>query len=149
MWLYSLKGDNLIIDDSAKAEIIPAWEKCKQTEKYGIEFGKICFKWREKLIYDDSLYRVEDLWKELNIPEGSGRRWLSAYMKSEDIKLVKIEKRTNRSEPPDDFEVLRKLAKKMLNIGFKTLKETNIDPSHLSAAKTWANCRIEEKEYKK
>lgn len=70
-------------------------------------------------------------------------------MKKNGIERLHIEKRTNRSEPPDSFEVLRKLAKNMLNLGFVKLRETNIDASHLSAAKTWALCRLEEKQLEK
>jgi hypothetical protein len=56
------------------------------------------------------------------------------------------EKRKHRSEPPDNFEVLRKLALRALNIGFAELKKTNTDSSHLAAAKDWARCKLEAKE---
>ena len=56
------------------------------------------------------------------------------------------EKRKHRSEPPDDFEVLRKLALRALNIGFAELKKTDTDSGHLAAAKDWARCKLETKE---
>lgn len=67
-------------------------------------------------------------------------------MESAGLTRPKREKRVNRAEPPDNFEVLRKLAKKMLNLGFQELRKTKVESSHLAAAKTWALCRLEKKQ---
>ena len=34
----------------------------------------------------------------------------------------------------------------MLNLGFREMNKTKVDPSHLDAAKTWAHCRLEERD---
>lgn len=135
--------------DLVKKEISKKWKKCQKAEKYGLEFGQACYIWRERLQKEGSTFTLDDVWKDLNISPDAGNRWVGAYMKENGIERLHIEKRTNRSEPPDSFEVLRKLAKKMLNLGFAQLRETNIDASHLSAAKTWALCRLEEKQLEK
>ena len=129
-----------------KQDLLKKWHQCRRAEKYGLEFGKACYAWRQKLIQTGSTTTLEDVWKDLKITDDAGNRWLSVYMKANGIERLHIEKRKNRSEPPDSFEVLRALAKKMLTIGFQQLKETDIDPSHLDAAKTWAMCRLEEKQ---
>lgn len=124
------------------------WEKCQETEQRGIEFGQACYEWRKKLEKTNSPFTINDVLKELNVPDEPVNRWLKVYMDKSGIKLLKPEKRMNRSEPPDSFEVLRKLAKTMLTIGFKELKnQGKTDPSHLDAAKTWAALRLEEKDY--
>ena len=80
--------------------------------------------------------------------EGMGEKITMAGLK-EAIKQTRriekehVERRKNRNEPVG-FEVLRKLAIKMLNIGLRELKEAN--HSALDAAKTGAYCRLQEDE---
>jgi len=57
-----------------------------------------------------------------------------------------VEKRKNRYEPVDDFGEVRLAAIKMLNIGHREMKKTEPNHSLLHSAKTWAKCRLEEKE---
>jgi hypothetical protein len=52
------------------------------------------------------------------------------------------EKRKNRNEPIDDFEEVRKVAIKMLNIGMREMKKTEANHSLLDSAKTWAQCKL-------
>lgn len=129
-----------------KEDLASKWVLCKQAERYGLEFGKACYEWKLKLDLSDTSFVLADVLKELEIPEEAGYRWLSVYMASESIKLLKFEKRRNRGEPPDSFEDLRKLVKRMLNIGFVQLKtDPKIDPSHLDSAKTWAQIVLDKK----
>jgi hypothetical protein len=52
------------------------------------------------------------------------------------------EKRKNRNEPVDDFEEVRAVAIKMLNIGLREMRKTEANHSLLDSAKTWALCKL-------
>jgi hypothetical protein len=56
------------------------------------------------------------------------------------------EKRKNRNEPVDDFEEVRAVAIKMLNLGLREMKKTEANYSLLDSAKTWALYKLEVKE---
>lgn len=133
-------------------EIKTAWTNCKQAEKHGLEFGRICYEWQTKFKTVGGVGNkgkgIHAIWQKLSIPPSTAYRWIDAYMESQGIVRLHIEKRKNRSAPPDSFEVLRDIVKQAHNLGFKHLQETGgIDASHFDAAKTWAHCRIEEKEH--
>ncbi len=55
------------------------------------------------------------------------------------------EKRKNRNEPVDDFEEVRAVALRMLNIGLREMRKTEPNHSLLDSAKTWALCRLAER----
>jgi hypothetical protein len=54
-----------------------------------------------------------------------------------------IEKRRNRNDPPDSFEEIRGLARRMVYLGYQTMMERGeSNPAHLDSAKTWAQIRV-------
>jgi len=100
--------------------------------------------------------RTAQYWQKLSeVPEESRSSYFTRVQKTDNGEITvagllraapHAEKRKHRSEPPDDFEVLRKIALHALSLGFTELKKTDTDPSHLAAAKDWARCKLEEKE---
>lgn len=96
--------------------------------------------------------RTARYWQKLaEVPEESRSAYFARAQKADNGEITVAgllraaphkEKRKSRSEPPDDFEVLRKLALRALNIGFVELRKTKTDSSHLAAAKEWARCRL-------
>lgn len=52
------------------------------------------------------------------------------------------EKRKNRNEAVDDFEEVRAVAIKMLNVGLREMRKTEANHSLLDSAKTWALYRL-------
>jgi hypothetical protein len=138
----------LAVDDlrAIKTKIAAAWKNCIQTEKYGLEFGRVCYEARQKFRTVGGVGNkgkgIAAIWRELNIPERTAYRWIEVWMESKGLVRLHIEKRKNRSDPPDSFEVLRSMALSALRDGFKTVQG---DASHVDAAKTWARCRLLEK----
>jgi hypothetical protein len=131
---------------SIKTEIAAAWKNCIQTEKYGLEFGRVCYEAQQKFRTVGGVGNkgkgIAAIWRELNIPERTAYRWIDSWMESKGLVRLHIEKRNNRSEPPDSFEVLRSMALNALQDGFKSVQG---DSSHVDAAKTWARLRLLDK----
>jgi hypothetical protein len=138
------------IEIEAEIEISEAWRRYQRTEKDRLELGRVNHKWWEEFKTQGGVGNKGEgicaIWVKLNIPKTTAYRSIDEYMTVAGLSRPRREKRTNRAEPPDSFEVLRALAKKMLNLGFQELRKTNTEPSHLAAAKTWALCRLEEKQ---
>jgi len=156
----------MTMNEQALAEIKAAWQQYRTTEKYGLEFGKVCCEWREKF----GQQRTGPLTKgtglaqilsQLNPPckEGKAYYWMNQYEISTGAKAAKPEKqkpeapspwtpdnekRANRSEPIACMDGYKLLAKKMLEAGFRELlKKKAADQSHLWAAKDWAKLRLD------
>ena len=129
--------------DAAKTELSKAWKKVKETEKYGLDFGEKYLEWSKKLSPPDLAHICSALEIDLNIAGW----WAARYLDVSGFKKPKKEARINRSEPPDSFEPIRKLAIQMLNKGFDLLWSTGQgDRSQLSSAKAWAYGKLKEQE---
>ncbi|HUO18118.1 MAG TPA: hypothetical protein VMX38_24300 [Verrucomicrobiae bacterium] len=152
--------------EQALAEIKAAWQQYRATEKYGLEFGKVCCEWRDKfgqkrtgpLTKGTGLAQILS---QLNPPckEGKAYYWMNQYEISTGAKTARPEKqkpeaplpwtpenekRANRSDPIGCMDKYRALAKKMLEAGYyELLKKQAADQSHLWAAKDWAKLRLE------
>lgn len=76
----------------AEQEIAAAWRNCQKAERTGIEFGRICYEWREKFGAKGKRIKgmgVTAIWQKLNIPERSAYRWIEAYEESAGIREPK------------------------------------------------------------
>jgi len=104
---------------SARKEIGSAWKGCQKLEKRGVEFGKRCYVWQEKL--RNQGLSICALWKELNIPRQTAYRWIETYLETEGLKLVENTK--DRSKTNADIvnaligrlENTQKAVKKMVD----------------------------------
>src|SRR5271157_4029490 len=155
----------MTMQDQAVAEIKAAWQQYRTTEKYGLEFGKVCCEWRDKfgqkrtgpLTKGTGLAQILS---QLNPPckEGKAYYWMNQYEISTGAKTARPEKqkpeaslpwtpgekRANRSDPIAGMTGYKILAKKMLEAGYRTLlAKKAADHSHLWAAKDWAQLRLE------
>lgn len=131
--------------DMAKKELREAWKKGRAGEQKVLIFGEVCYKWLERARDEGKQKEFQEVCVSLKIPTKTVYQWASFYHKSQS--LLKKEKRSNRSFPPDSFEVLRKIALEALKLGFYELEKKPIDPSHFHAAKTWATLKLKEKNY--
>jgi len=145
--------------EQALAEIKSAWQK---TEKYNLEFGKVCCEWRDKFRARGFRKRgdgVVPILEELRIPTSTAYFWMNKYEISIGAKPAKPEKqkseapslwthsdekRANRSDPIAGMKGYKILAKKMLEAGYHALlAKKAADQSHLWAAKDWAQLRLD------
>lgn len=152
--------------EQAVAVIKAAWQQYRTTEKYGLEFGKVCCEWRDKfgqkrtgpLTKGTGLAQIVS---QLNPPckEGKAYYWMNEYEISIGAKTARPvkqkpeapspwtpdnEKRANRSDPISSMDGYKLLAKKMLEAGYRTLlAKKAADQSHLWAAKDWAQLKLD------
>jgi hypothetical protein len=142
----------------AVAEIRAAWRK---SEKYNLEFGKVCCEWRDKFKQKKTGPQSKGtgfilILKKTGVPISTAYWWMERYEVSIGAKPEKQkpeapspwtpdnEKRANRSEPIARMDGYKILAKKMLEAGFcELLKKKAADQSHLWAAKDWAKLRLD------
>lgn len=154
------------LKEQAVAVIKAAWQHYQKTEKYGLEFGKVCCEWRDK--FGQKLTGphtkgtgLAQILSQLNPPckEGKAYYWMNEYEISIGTKTAKPvkqkpeapspwtpdnEKRANRSDPISGIDGFKLLAKKMLEAGYRTLlAEKAADQSHLWAAKDWAQLKLD------
>src|SRR5208283_5767530 len=89
----------MTMKEKAIAEIKAAWQQYRTTEKYGLEFGKVCCEWRDKF----GQQRTGPLTKgtglaqilsQFNPPckEGKAYYWMNQYEISTGAKTAKPEK---------------------------------------------------------
>jgi len=149
----------MAMQEQALAEIKTAWQK---TERYNLEFGKVCCEWRDK--FKAKGFRKEGdgvcaILDKLRIPRSTAYFWMNKYEVSIGAKTARPEKekpeaslpwtptdekRANRSDPIAGMDGYKLLAKKMLEAGFcELLKKKAADQSHLWAAKDWARLRLD------
>ena len=149
----------MTLQQQALAEIKAAWQK---TEKYNLEFGKVCYEWRNK--FKAQGFRKEGdgvcaILDKLRIPRSTAYFWMNKYEVSIGMKPARPtketpevpsvwtpagEKRANRSDPIAGMKGYKILAKKMLEAGYRTLlAKKAADQSHLWAAKDWAHLRLD------
>jgi hypothetical protein len=95
--------------------------------------------------------RTAQRWQELAaIPQETFTEYIDSVKPTDDISATGLlkaakpheEKRKNRDEPVDDFEEVRAVAIKMLNIGLREMRKTEANHSLLDSAKTWALCKL-------
>jgi len=121
--------------EQAKIEISKAWEVVRIN---GLEFGKICAEWEQRLNPDELL----SVYQSLAIKPSDASWWIRKY---KGLKQAKQERRVHRAEP-DNFEDIRALALAMLQIGFKELeKDASKDIRQLRNAKDWAIAKLKSK----
>ena len=151
----------LTMKEQAVAEIKAAWQR---TEKYNLEFGKVCCEWRDKFKQKKTGPQSKGtgfllILEETGIPISTAYWWMERYEISIGVKTAKPEKlkleapalwtpadekRANRSDPIGCMDGYKSLAKKMLEAGYcDLLKKKAADQSHLWAAKDWAKLRLD------
>jgi hypothetical protein len=149
----------MTLKQQSLAEIKAAWQK---TEKYNLEFGKVCYEWRNQ--FKAQGFRKEGdgvcaILDKLRIPRSTAYFWMNKYEVSIGMKPARPtketpevpsvwtpagEKRANRSDPIAGMKGYKILAKKMLEAGYRTLlAKKAADQSHLWAAKDWAKLRLD------
>jgi len=145
---------------AAEREISAAWRAYQKTEMAGLDLGKICCEWRDKLKskggYNTKGKGLVQLLDELSIPRSTAYWWINRYELSIGVKTAKPEiekpevtspwtpageKRANRSEPLDSEDAVIDLALRIIDAGYKALKGT-VDASHLHAAVTLARTSL-------
>jgi transposase-like protein len=74
----------------AKQEIAAAWNECQQTERCGIEFGRVCYQWREtfksKAGCKSKGKGIRPILKEFGIPTSTAYFWIKRYESSIGVK---------------------------------------------------------------
>ena len=102
----------------AEREISLAWGKYKQTEKHGLEFGEVCYRWQQKLATKSGvgnkgkgLYPTLDT---LNIPHSTAYWWIDRYKESVGLKDRKEEK-PEYETPPEHLQAVHALREWMEN----------------------------------
>lgn len=68
-------------DEQAKAELQEAWKKVKELEIAGVEFGRLCCKWRDAYLCKpkDKGDRIRFMWKSLGIPHTAAYYYMALY----------------------------------------------------------------------
>jgi hypothetical protein len=77
-------------ESQARRELQAAWARVKEVEQAGLEFGKICCKWRDWYLRKpkDKGDRIRFLWKSMGIPHTAAYRYMDAYEESVGVKKV-------------------------------------------------------------
>ena len=66
--------------NQAEAEISAAWRNYQQTEKYGIEFGRVCCEWRDKLKAQGKKgHGLIPMLEQVGIPTSTAYWWMDRY----------------------------------------------------------------------
>jgi hypothetical protein len=77
---------------SVKKEVASAWKSYKQTEKYGLKFGEVCFDWQQKLGAQGQKGKgLRPILDEVKIPVSTAYWWIDRYKKSIGLKEEKQE----------------------------------------------------------
>ena len=97
---------------SIKREILTAWRTYKQTEKYGLKFGEVCYEWQKKLatvsgVGNKGKGLVPTL-ESLSIPVSTAYWWIDRYKESIGIKEPKPEK-LEYETPPEHLKAVHAL----------------------------------------
>jgi hypothetical protein len=148
----------MTMKEQAVAEIKAAWQK---TEKYNLEFGRVCCEWRDKFKQKKTGPQSKGtgfipILKKTCVPISTAYWWMERYEVSIGAKPEKQkpeppslwthadEKRANRSDPIAGMKGYKILAKKMLEAGYRALlSKKSADQSHLWAAKDWAQLKLD------
>lgn len=93
----------------AKSEIEVAWKECKNLEKRGVEFGKKCYEWQQKL--REQGLSVGAIWGELEIPRQTAYRWINTYLEVEGLKPIDSE----RDRSKTNADIVNALSKRLQN----------------------------------
>ena len=126
------------------SEIKVAWDIYQSAKsKHGLDFGKICYEWREK--FKSRAGRTSKgegiipILEQFKIPVSTAYHWIIKYEKSIGLRpwTPDQEKRKNRSEPLNTFDEVKSLAIEIVNAGYLALRADR-DRGHLWAAKEWA-----------
>ena len=69
--------------ETAAQEIAAAWASYQQTEKYGLEFGRVCCEWRDKFKskggYGTKEKGLEGILTSSQIPKHIAYYWMERY----------------------------------------------------------------------
>ena len=66
--------------ETARTEIAAAWERCRDSEHYGMEFGKVCYEWREKFTAQGKKGKgLRAILHQVNIPVRTAYWWIDRY----------------------------------------------------------------------
>jgi hypothetical protein len=65
---------------TAEREISPAWQECKKTEKYGMEFGRVCCEWRDKFKAQGKKGQgLSPILEKVGVPSSTAYWWMDKY----------------------------------------------------------------------
>jgi len=77
-------------DTRAKLEIAAAWNEYQQTERHGMEFGRVCYQWREtfksKAGCKSKGTGIRPILEEFGIPTSTAYFWIKRYESSIGVK---------------------------------------------------------------
>ena len=94
-----------------KTQLAIAWKNCSQAERYGLEFGRICYEAQQKFRTAGGVGNkgkgIAAIWQELNIPERTAYRWINAHLEAEGL----IPAKSDRSKTNDD--IINALSKRL------------------------------------
>jgi hypothetical protein len=78
-------------DAQAKQEIAAAWNEYQQTERHGMEFGRVCYQWREtfksKAGCKSKGKGIRPILEEFGIPTSTAYYWIKRHELSVGLKL--------------------------------------------------------------
>jgi hypothetical protein len=83
---------SLLIEDevhAAEKELVAAWQAYQKTEKHGLEFGRVCWVWRNEFKAQGSHKGLgfEQLCTKLSIPRRTAYHWMNEYELSIGVKI--------------------------------------------------------------
>lgn len=111
---------------AAEREILSAWREYQITEKYGLDFGKVCCKWRDKVkskggggTKGQGLVQLLD---ELSIPKSTAYWWIDRYEVSIGKKKRTLE--SLMSSESEDWYTPKHVIEKVIC----TLGQIDLDP---------------------
>jgi hypothetical protein len=84
-------------ESQARQELQAAWNKVQEHHQDGLEFGKICCKWRDWYLQKpkDKGDRIRFLWKSMGIPHTAAYRYMDIYEESVGLKKpIEVERYT-------------------------------------------------------
>jgi hypothetical protein len=127
------------------AELKENWESYKETERHGLEFGRVCYELHNEYVTKgkrEAGKGVQAILQELDIPTRTFYWWRERYMDSQGLKELHTEKRTHRNGPAK-FSDIEKAALEIVRVGFKTLLKAHPERGRiLGAGHDWALGRL-------
>jgi N6-adenosine-specific RNA methylase IME4 len=97
------------VTPTAEKEILLAWRQYQRVEKYGLAFGKVCYRWQQKLAERGQRVKgrgVVPILEQLDIPISTAYWWIARYKESGVIKDKPRQKQTAGPLPQGTYRVV-------------------------------------------
>jgi hypothetical protein len=129
------------------AELKESWESYRETERHGLEFGRVCYELHNEYVTRgkrEAGKGVQAILQELDIPSRTFYWWKERYMDSQGLKELHKEKRQRHGIIP--FDKTEQAALDIVSAGFKVLLKKHPMREHvLRLGHDWALARLKGK----